>query len=648
MRRTHVAALGAVLLVGFWLRAPQISANLPYFYDADETTSFNRLVRMVQTNDYHPYFFYYPSLHLYLQMPALAGGFLWSAREGNISSIHDIVRIDNNVPDGIARTASHPHIVMWVRSVTLFFSLLMVVSTVGIARRLTTSPWAGVVAGVLVACSAPLIQDSEKIGVDTMMAAMCLVTVWLSLRTMEQPSVGRAALAGLAAGLSVSSKYNAMPIVAVPVLACLLSVRCTPGMLVAALGLPAVGFFAGTPYGLLYPANLLNGMAAQVSWYGLSESAGTVDPGWPQARRFFLWMFSSALGATATLTGVAGAVLMVCMQKYRRTAIVVLAFPAAFGMLMFGQRAYFSRNMLVLIPFFAVAAAWTTEQLAAYLPAWWRTLGKSRATITALVILLISQPAMMAIDVWLHTGTAPESRHLVTAWLAETNDPQRETVIAASLQLPPRYRSNGITVAGTDQLTDPRRLFLDGYDRIVVGPDFALHAPSWAMDLMQMHRVFAGYREQTYIPRNPEVTVYDLPATLAYAPEVRALVEQDARYEVTDGTVRTRVARLPFDATAAALIRTRNSTVTLDLRTRWPSQSCRLELADWQSPDLCANLQANEWRTATVPVPTSALTDQTSLWIVIRRVYQDPDAPRDQGLRRLGLEVHGLAISPAP
>lgn len=643
MNRTHVVALGAVLLVGLWLRAPQISENLPYFYDADETTSFNRLVRMVQTNDYHPYFFYYPSLHLYLRMPALAGGFLWTAREGDIRSIHDIVRTDDNVPDGIARTASHPHIVMWVRSVTLFFSLLMVVSTVGIARRLTTSPWAAVVAGVLVACSAPLIEDSDKIGVDTVMAAMCLVTVWLSLRTMEQPSVGRAALAGLAAGLSVSSKYNAMPIVAVPVLACLLSARCTPGMLAATLGLPAVGFFAGTPYGLLYPASLLNGLAEQVSHYGLYARDGTADPGWPQARRFLLWMFGSALGATATLTAVAGAVPMVCMQKYRRTAIVVLAFAVAYGMLMFGQRVYYSRNMLVLVPFFAVAAAWTAEQLATYLSAWSRTFGRSRATIPALVMLLISQPAVMAVDVWLHTGTTPESRHLVTAWLAETNDPQQETIIAASLQLPPRFRANGMSVARTDQLADPRRLFLDGYDRIVVGPDFALHAPSWAMDLMQVHRVFAGYREQIHIPLNPEVTVYDLPATLAYAPEVRALVEQDPRYEVTDGTVRTRVARLPYDAEAIALIRTRNSTITLDLRSRRPSQSCRLELANWRSPDLCANLQANEWRTTTVPVPTRALTDRTSLWIVSRRVHWDPDAQE-----RLGLEVQGLTVSPAP
>ena len=58
-------------------------------------------------------------------------------------------------------------------------------------------------AALLVAITPPLIEDSEKVGVDTLMAAMCLLTVWLSLRAMEQPTVARAALAGLAAGLAV-------------------------------------------------------------------------------------------------------------------------------------------------------------------------------------------------------------------------------------------------------------------------------------------------------------------------------------------------------------------------------------------------------------------------------------------------------------
>ena len=242
---------------------------------------------MVQLNDYHPHYFLKPSLHFYLRMPAVAGGFLWSARAGEMRSVHEIVTTDPNVPDGIARTASHPRIVMWARSVTLPFSLLLILATAGIASRFVANRSLAVVAAALVACAPPLIQDSEKIGVDTLMAAMCLVTAWLSLRVLERPTLGRMALAGLAAGLAVSSKYNAMPIVVVPLLACLLSGRFSPSMLTAALGLPAVGFFAGTPYGLFYPADLLNGMAQEIVHYGiLGHDNATVEPGWPHAVGF--------------------------------------------------------------------------------------------------------------------------------------------------------------------------------------------------------------------------------------------------------------------------------------------------------------------------------------------------------------------------
>ena len=644
-RQSQVLALGAVLVVGFWLRAPQISTDLPYFYDADETTQFNRLVRMVQTNDYHPYFFHYPSLDLYLRMPALAGGFLWSAREGDISSIHEIVRIDITAPDRIARTASHPRIVMWVRSVTLFFSLLMLVATVGIAHRLTASPWVAVLAGVLVACSPPLIEDSEKIGVDTLMAAMCVVTVWLSLRTMEQPSVGRAALAGLAAGLAVSSKYNAMPIVIVPVLACLFSVRCSPGMLTAALGLPAVGFFAGTPYGLFYPADLLDGMAQEIAHYAQGPGP-RVEPGWPHAVRFLRWLSNNAVGVPVALAGIAGAALLPIAGRHRRAAIVMLAFPIAFGVLMFNQQIAYFRNMLVLIPFFAVAAVWAAERLAKHLSqqSWMPSGG--RAVMPVLVFLLLAQPAVMAINLWWETGTAPESRRLVSAWLAEAANPETETAIAAELQLPASdYRTTGITVARTDQLTDPKRLFLDGYDRIVVGPNFEL--PAHATDLVQLHRIFAGDRYQTYIPRNPEITIYNLPATLAYDPDVRELVARDPRYELTDGIVRTRIARLPLDNLGSRTVQTPHSTITLDLRTQWPSQSCRLELPRWQSPELCADLPPGQWETRSVTVPTDVLAGQSWLWIVVRRVHLDPDSTRERRLR-LGMVVDALTVSPAP
>ena len=220
--------IALALVVGFALRAPQVGAHLPYLYDHDEAPVLNRLLGMVQEGRYNPERFRYPSLTFYLRMPAVAAGFLHAAQAGEIGSIGEVVTANHSVRGEVARTVSHPRIVMWARSVSTIFSVLLILLTYLVARRVASEPWVAGVAALLVAITPPLIEDSEKVGVDTLMATMCLLTVWLSLRAMEQPTVARAALAGLAAGLAVSSKYNAMPVVVVPVLGVLLSGRWSP------------------------------------------------------------------------------------------------------------------------------------------------------------------------------------------------------------------------------------------------------------------------------------------------------------------------------------------------------------------------------------------------------------------------------------
>ncbi len=105
-RHPHIVALAAVVLIGFWFRAPRVNEGMPYFYHPDEATHFYRSVRMLQTNDYHPYYFRKPTLCFYIRLPAIAGGFLWSAREGEMNRIGEIVRRDENDPTGTLWTTS--------------------------------------------------------------------------------------------------------------------------------------------------------------------------------------------------------------------------------------------------------------------------------------------------------------------------------------------------------------------------------------------------------------------------------------------------------------------------------------------------------------------------------------------------------------
>ena len=71
----------------------------------------------------------------------------------------------------------------------------------------------------------------------------------------------------------------------------------------------------------------------------------------------------------------------------------------------------------------------------------------------------------------------------------------------------------------------------------------------------------------------------------------------------------------------------------------WPSQSCRLELPDWQSPDLWVGLQPNQWTRRSLEIPADALADANSLSISVTQVRRDPEAPRDRRDQRIGLDV---------
>ena len=648
-RHPHLVALAVVVLIGLWFRAPRISEGMPYFYRADEANHFYRAVRMMQTNDYHPYYFLKPTLCFYIRMPAIAGGFLWSAREGEIRRIEEIVRRDENDPTGILWTASHPRIVMWARSVGTLFSLVMILATYGIARRVVASPWPAVLAALLVACTPFLITESSNIGVDTLMAGFCLLCVWLSLRVMENPAASRAALAGLAAGLAVTSKYNGLPIVAAPLLACLLSGRCSLRAMTAALGFSAVGFLIGTPYALLAVSDFLNGMAQEIVHYGIvGHGSRTVEPGWPHAQRYLGWLMGAGGGVALTTAGIVGAGVMLATRW--RAALIVLVFPAGFIVLMLSQRVAAFSNMVVTPAFFAIAAACLVQLLFQYRARLPRAAGLALAP--ACVVVLAAQPTIKALDDRRET-LAPETRHLASAWLLERTEPVPETVMAMELRLPQaNYRAPGVSPARTDQLTDPVRLFLEGYDQLVVGPEFDdVDGSREARTLMQVRRVFEGTPYAQPVPRSPQVTVFELPLLLANTRPVRARVESEPQYEAVEGVVRSRVARLPLDASivaasVAAGARGGDVTLTLDLATPWASQSCRLELPGWQSPDLCAGLVPNQSAMRSVEVPAEALAEQDYAWIIVSQVRRDFESGLGGESQRIGLEVTALTISP--
>ena len=115
---------------------------------------------------------------------------------------------------------------------------------------------------------------------------------------------------------------------------------------------------------------------------------------------------------------------------------------------------------------------------------------------------------------------------------------------------------------------------------------------------------------------------------------------------MTDGTVRTRLARVIPGRGELAVAGVGGRRIGLELWMPWPSQSCHVELREWRSSDLCAGLAPNVWARRSVDIPAGvSVAEADSLWVVVKRVHQDPAAPRNQRDRRIGLEVAAVTVS---
>jgi hypothetical protein len=251
----------AVVLLAAWLRVPYVSRGMPFFYEQDEAHHFHRTVQMVKDGSFDPKYFNKPSLHFYLRMPVVAAAFIAAAKDGEIRRVDELVTRRAGERGGWAFTASHPRVAVWSRAFGVALGLLVLLPVFAITRTLTGSDTLALGAMLLTAVSPALAADAAKVGVDTPLVLMCLLAMWLALRLHSQFTFARLLVAGLVAGLAISTKYNAAPMALVPLAAVIATRHVSAAAVCLAVVAPVAGFLLGTPYALISLPEFLNGIA---------------------------------------------------------------------------------------------------------------------------------------------------------------------------------------------------------------------------------------------------------------------------------------------------------------------------------------------------------------------------------------------------
>jgi hypothetical protein len=196
------------------------------------------------------------------------------------------------------------------------------------------------------------------------MTALVVLAVLAILRWQQTPGPWRAAVAGLIGGFATSTKYNALGVwvpFAVAVGQQVIEGRSMLGVAlrrsvwaVAIFGAAfALGFFSGSPYVLVEWRQFLRDLATQsvtlAQGHGLALSRGW----WHHAHV----TLPAALGWPLYLAGVAGAGLLLTRL---RQAAVILAFPLAYYVVAGSGYRVFARDMMPVLPFLCITAAWLT------------------------------------------------------------------------------------------------------------------------------------------------------------------------------------------------------------------------------------------------------------------------------------------------
>lgn len=435
-------ALITVALTGFVLRWYGVDFGLPYVPHPDEPAVVNAAQRMLVTGDLNPHLFVYPSFFIYLQEFTYAGQLLWGFARGDYQSVADLPASTNFI-------TTAPGIYLWGRALTVLLATGAILATFG-AGKLLFGRRVGLLAAVLLAFAPATVADAHLITVDVPAASFTALAFYWIAALYRAPLNDRGEFpwwpvlrAGIGAGLATATKYNAaviiVPLVLVPLLR---GARAPWRVWLLALPGAALAFLAVTPFAVSDLPAFLDGTASVITHYKFVGHQGFEgNHNWLYYTEY-LWQ-TAPLPFVLALGG-----LLLLAFRHRRGDLLVLPFPLLYFGGMSGLRVNFTRNLLPLDPFFALAGGVMLVALASLAAtgigrvARWRPglRGRRRVRLAltgifafALLSATSVQPAWSAARLDILRAT-PDSRVAAFRWMRDNLSAQSFWLV----QLPPQ------------------------------------------------------------------------------------------------------------------------------------------------------------------------------------------------------------------
>jgi 4-amino-4-deoxy-L-arabinose transferase-like glycosyltransferase len=413
-RMTPGLWLLGILVAALVLRLWGTGFGLPAYsrYHPDEHALVERAAAILWTGDWNLHRFNYPPFYAYIQAGAYAGYFLWGAAQGRW----------NQVPP-----YTLPQYYLVGRLVTAFAGTLTVLALYLVGRQISGRRVGLLAAAFLGACYLHVIH-SHYATFDVMVGLLTLLTLLFSelLRTQQRGEYY--VLAGLCAGLAGATKYNGAVALIIPLIAHLL---VTPwgrwGWLnrhvVLLLAAFFFGFFGGNPYALGNMPDFLNGLATVLHHYGTEQPGFEGTANW----RWYIGIMARSPDRLMVALGSLG-LLAVLWRSWRR-GVMLLSYPILYFGLISRFVVRFERNLVPLLPFLALGAAWLLDQCLRELKVRLkgrRALARGLVGLVGVLVLAFPLVSSVAFD---HAISQTDRRETAGRWVEQNIEPGAKIAI---------------------------------------------------------------------------------------------------------------------------------------------------------------------------------------------------------------------------
>lgn len=381
----------------------------------DESYVVNMAIKF-GTGNLNPGSFLYPTFFMYILFGVFGGYFVVGRLLGRYGSVGEFEQ---------EFIVNPQNFYLLGRLLNVFFAMLTVLVVYLIARRISGRP-AARLSALLLSLAYLHVRDSHFAKTDILMTLLLCLSLLFILRSYDNKQMRDYFLAGAFAGLAMSTKWMGILMPLPMFIAHALNVReegqplrrmMLDKRLLIFGAVLVVFFFVGTPFALLDLPTLSANLFTPVTNAGAAGHTKYVDIGWLYHLRVNLPI---GMGWTLFLGSLAGSVLMLIKQP--RQAMILLAFPVFYFLIIGSAQAVFSRYMVPLVPMLVVPAAYFILSVVD----WLDQRVKSRLIAPfALAVLIIAMlaPSVISLVRWNELASRTDNRQVATEWMNQNVQP---------------------------------------------------------------------------------------------------------------------------------------------------------------------------------------------------------------------------------